>query len=743
MIATLDSSALPLADFVETFGSGLLESVANQHPPVYAGTPNDRRDAVMNRLARSPFDAQREAVQAIAALLLDAGEKASVLNGEMGVGKTMVAIAAAAVLHHEGYRRTLVLSPPHLVYKWRREILETVPEATVVVCNGPDALAKLMALRTLIGTGAPRRPLFVVLGRVRMRMDFHWRPVIGRKVDADSGRAVAACPRCGGTLVDDKNDPLPPDAARFDEQRGTCPECGEALWTLVHPKRRNRDYRGVVRDGLLQLPTVGPKTADRILDTFGEEAVGGLLAENVYDVVNLMDEEGELVFSDRQAARMERALGRLEFSFAKGGYQVTEAIKRYLPQGFFGLLVADEAHEYKNAGSSQGQAFGVLSAKATKVLLLTGTLMGGYADDIFHLLWRAMPQRMVEDGYRYNGRGSLGSAAMAFMRHHGVLKEIHKHREVEEGDHATSKGKRISVHTAKGPGFGPLGIMRYVVPYTVFMKLRDLGEGVLPDYQEELVEVEMSEAQAEAYAKLRLELNDALGKALRAGDYSLLGVVLNALLAWQETCFRPEVVKHPHTRDLLAFVPSIAEEEVPTPKERKLVELCREEREVGRRVLAYTTYTGTRDTTGRLRSLLEREGLKVAVLRASVKTDRREEWIADQVERDVDVVLTNPDLVRTGLDLLEFPTIVFLQTGYSVYTLQQAARRSWRIGQTEEVRVIFLGYKETAQTACLELMAKKIAVSQSTSGDMPESGLDVLNQGGESVEVELARRLVA
>ena len=75
-------------------------------------------------------------------------------------------------------------------------------------------------------------------------------------------------------------------------------------------------------------------------------------------------------------------------------------------------------------------------------------------------------------------------------------------------------------------------------------------------------------------------------------------------------------------------------------------------------------------------------------------------------------------------------------------TLQQAARRSWRIGQKQSVKVIFLGYADTSQMHCLALMAKKIAVSQSTSGDVPESGLDVLNQDGDSVEVALARQLV-
>ncbi|KXC26729.1 hypothetical protein AW888_06665 [Pseudomonas aeruginosa] len=71
--------------------------------------------------------------------------------------------------------------------------------------------------------------------------------------------------------------------------------------------------------------------------------------------------------------------------------------------------------------------------------------------------------------------------------------------------------------------------------------------------------------------------------------------------------------------------------------------------------------------------------LKVAVLRASVDTARREDWILDQIDRGIDALITNPELVKTGLDLRDFPTIAFLQTGYNVYTLQQAARRSWRI----------------------------------------------------------------
>ncbi len=76
----------------------------------------------------------------------------------------------------------------------------------------------------------------------------------------------------------------------------------------------------------------------------------------------------------------------------------------YLPQGYFGLLIADDGHEYKNEGSAQGQAMGGLARKASKALLLTGTLMGGYADDLFYLLYRLYPEIFIEDPFAH-GRG--------------------------------------------------------------------------------------------------------------------------------------------------------------------------------------------------------------------------------------------------------------------------------------------------------------------------------------------------
>ncbi len=756
---------IPLSQFIAEFGHGLLEAVQKQNPSIYDGNPDLVRKELMEGLLRKPFEPQQEVVQAVSKLLIDHKQPAAIINAEMGTGKTMMAIAAAAVLHEEGYTRSLVISPPHLVYKWRREIKATVHNARVWILNGPDTLRKLLELRAM--QCKPQVPEFFIMGRVRMRMGFNWKPAFSiRKMLVGEGEhkqrvRYAACPSCGGLLLDDDGNPVSAlmAGAILNEKRASCQhkvfrkvasedgvsrvaerDCGERLWTLVSKNGQPMNTKELVAKSLCQIPTIGDKTAANLLDKFGADMLSGMLNDNVYEFINLMDEDGELYFNDRQARRMERAMANIEFSFGQGGYQPTEFIKRYLPQGYFGLLIVDEGHEYKNESSAQGQAMGVLAAKCQKILLLTGTLMGGYADDLFYLLHRLNPSMMIEDGFDYNERNTLGTASMGFMREHGILKDIYK--ETEGGSHRTARGNTVAHRTSKGPGFSPMGIMRYILPITVFLKLKDIGGDILPPYQEYFKEVLMTSEMRAMYHSLSATLTGELREALRKGDTSLLGVVLNVLLAWPDTCFRDELVRHPRTKEQIAYLVEIFDDNTLTPKEQELLEICRSNKLRGRRVLVYTTYTGKRDTAARLKGFLEKEGFKVAVLRSSVDAVKREDWLFDQVDRGVDIIITNQELVKTGLDMLEFPTIVFMQSGYNVYTVQQAARRSWRIGQEEDVEVWYLGYEDSAQMQCLELMAKKIAVSQSTSGDMPDSGLDVLNQSGDSIEVALAKQLL-
>lgn len=751
-------ATLSLAAFVEDFGSGLMEAVRSQNPPIFTGETKPEREALLAGLKRKLFSAQAKAVHAAATLLCDHDEKSAIINGEMGVGKTSVGIAIAAVLHAEGYSRTLILSPPHLVYKWRREILDMVPQAEVVILNGADTINTLQRLRQT-ADHPPKHPAFYILGRVRLRMGHHWRvavkprlagatlrtPQDNREAEVDHRYGLrqrfASCPQCYALVKSALGVPLLVDQMLTNRKK-SCESCGSPLWTQIHPEstRGESASSGSVLKTLCQLPGIGEKRAKQLMARFGEPFLERCLSDNSQQFIQLMDENGEFIFSDKHAAQLSRALACTEITLGQSGYQASEYIKRYLPKHFFSLLIADEAHDYKSAHSAQGQAMGVLADQVKKMVLLTGTLMGGYADDLFFLLWRISPRTMMEDGYRYNARGSLGSAAMAFLETHGVLKKTFRTTK-EDSDFRTAKAKRETMHVTKAPGFGPLGIMQYLLPVTVFIKLRDIDGQILPPYTEQLIPVTMTTEQTAEYLPLERKLMEVLRDALKRGDHSLLGVVINCLLAWPDCCFREETVRHPRTQSILRTVPAVLTEEA-SPKEEAMIQLCLDAKNAGRRTLLYTVYTGTRDTTGRLKSLLERVGLKPAVLRASVAADKREEWIADQVERDIDVLICHPELVKTGLDLLAFPTIVFMQTGFSVYTLMQASRRSWRIGQKQAVEVYFLGYEDTAQSRCLSLMAQKIAVTQSTAGTMPESGLDVLNQNADSVEVALAKQLL-
>jgi hypothetical protein len=122
-------------------------------------------------------------------------------------------------------------------------------------------------------------------------------------------------------------------------------------------------------------------------------------------------------------------------------------------------------------------------------------------------------------------------------------------------------------------------------------------------------------------------------------------------------------------------------------------------------------------------------------------TQKREEWYDRQLESGVEVVVCHPKLVETGLDLLAFPTLYFYQTGYSLHTLRQASRRSWRIGQRHPVRVKVLTYKGTMQEVCLRLMGRKMLVALMIEGKFSGEGLQSLD-ANEDLMSAMARELV-
>ena len=134
------------------------------------------------------------------------------------------------------------------------------------------------------------------------------------------------------------------------------------------------------------------------------------------------------------------------------------------------------------------------------------------------------------------------------------------------------------------------------------------------------------------------------------------------------------------------------------------------------------------DSQQKLKKLLTDEGYRTEILTNKIKTTNREEWVQKKLAAGMRVLITNPSLVETGLDLNAFTTLVFYSMGYKLFTLRQASRRSWRINQkAPAVKVYMLYYEDTMQQKCLKLMASKLAVAGLIEGNFSEEGLAAMS----------------
>lgn len=413
-------------------------------------------------------------------------------------------------------------------------------------------------------------------------------------------------------------------------------------------------------------------------------------------------------------------------------------LRRYPPakyiskkmKGYFDYLIADEVHELKGE-TAQGTSFGQLSASCKKTIALTGTLAGGYASNLFYILYRMFPQKLSQ----YFSYDKITD----FVDKYGFTERQFEKRDSDYYMNTSSFGyKGRLLNTKELPGISPMVFPHFLMDSCIYASLADLQID-LPDYKEEVKIIDMDESLEKAYS----ELQDVLIRAIREDkkwSKALLSTYLVNLLSYPDKFFDNEPILHPHYNQVL-YRPRELSKDVIYPKERELIDIVREEKAEGRRVFVYVQYTNRRDVTKRLEHILQSKGFSTAVLHSNtVKQEKREDWIDTKVFQGVDVIIANPELVKTGLDLLAFPTIVFFQTGYSLYTLMQAARRSWRIGQDRDVRVYFMAYRNTMQEKAMQLMGKKYEASMVVNGKFSLEGLAQM-AGDDSMVVALAKAL--
>jgi hypothetical protein len=683
-----------IAEYLSRFSTELGDRILRVYPALQA--PNDPVSERFETLLRRPFASQRLAAMGIVKRWQRA--KAAAVVAECGTGKTLMALSAIHV--HSGGRpyAALVMAPPNIVGKWCREVLITIPGARVFLVDG---------LRTPGGSSVPNGVNEVRYrkgGIVREGLQTSLTELrLSRNSESARARWKKICPGPSFWVVGR-------DKAKLS-----------FFWKHSYSLARSGPHLGTV---------VNPETGMPIL--VDDERVLASEFENA--------RRSEILgsASPREGAGKDRRELYSPLWQADGSrirrFAPIEFIGRYMP-GFFEYGIADEVHELSN-DTAQGNALGTLARSVEKIAVLTGTLMGGYADDLFNVLYRLEPHKMVAEGYEWGEPGIRN-----FAESYGVLERV---TIIRPEENACSKAK-VTKQVKRKPGASPLLFGKFLMELGAFVSLEDVS-GELPAYREEVIGVDMDEPLAKAYADLEKQIKEALEE--HRGNHSVISTALNALLAYPDrpygfgdligTEYDPE--SHRREPFLIAHTQDLSEDVV-YAKERQLIEHIKEDISRGRKCQVYAVYTGKRDVTGRLERILAKEGIRVSVLTTQVPPDQREAWYERQLRNGMQVCIAHPRLVSVGMDLLWAPSIYFVQTGYSIYTLRQASRRSWRIGQRSNVVVRFLSYNETMQTSCLRLMGKKLLVSLAMEGKFSNEGLQGL-EDDDDVLTAMARELV-
>ena len=628
--------------------------------------------------------------------------RAAAVIGECGTGKTLIALAAIHC-HAEGKPYTaLALVPGHLTLKMAREIFQTLPCVRVFFID---------ALRDRARNGSPyginevrlrhgkivREGFHTTLTDLRLRKNYksareRWRQEIS------SGPSLFIVGRDRAKL------------GWFWRHAYRVAQCGRYQGSVVNADTGRPIYVGDER---------------LLASDFNKVRLSEILGGHSEEEDHTSTKSRRMLYSPLWQAdgKRIRRVAPMEF------------ISRYLP-GFFDYGIGDEVHQLTAGDTAQGNALGTLAACTDRLVVLTGTLLSGYADDLYHLLFRLEAEKMVGLGYEWGEAG-----VRSFAETYGVLEKI---TTIQPADNACSKA-RVTTQVKRRPGASPLLFGKFLMELGAFISLEDISCD-LPTYTEEVIGVEMDPALRAAYRQLEDDVKRALKE--HRGNQSVMSVGLNALLMYPDRPYEVgelygwEFNEETGRREkfLIAQAEDLDRERLQA-KERRLLEIVQAEVRAGRRCHIYAVYTQKRDVTRRLESILAREGIRVAVLTSDVPTEKREAWIEKKLAEGVRVTISHPKIIETGLDLLSHPTLIFYESGYSLHTLRQASRRSWRIGQRQAVRVFYLHYEDTVQTTCLRLMGKKLLVSLAMEGKFSEEGLQALGDG-EDMLTAMARELV-
>lgn len=664
--------------------------------------------------------------------------------------------------------RNIVMCPGHIVKKWANHIRKEIPYAKVTILNDFSQLLEIKKR----GIERTERE-FYVISKDFAKLSYQKKPIptkrryyyIMKKVCLDCESDVYTpgkiCPHCNSSNI----------SFVKSGYKGTgmvCPECNNILIPYKTAKLQNNLDGDEITQPLDHTSFTHQCDSNSKCYYCDSELwqphvanLGNTGKSNIWYRVthyaNKARKNTKTVWVHRSYDNEyfnligEKPLNIIDTNVYQGTRKVAPGvyIKKQL-KGFFDFAIFDEVHELKSGTSAQANCMSAIISASKKHLALTGTIAGGMANHIFYLIFRLDPSRMISKGYKWDNE-------VKFSEKYGVIERKFEANDTDGQYNSSSRGRQKGSPSVR-PGISPLIFMDFLLDKTVFLDLSDLSK-YLPPLKEkvELVEIpkyietpngDVIENPECAMLKGYNIVIHSLKMLSRQkdGGRGILSTMLQFSLSYLDKPYGVSPILSPKTGAIIAKpynYPSYANPNNLLSKEKKLIEIVNKEQKEGRNIVVYAEFTGSPETcvSYRLKEILELHcNLKgqVEIIDSSYPAaSKREEWMHKKAAEGIKVFITNPRNVETGLDFCfdykgvsyNFPTLIFYQMGYSLFTIWQASRRHYRLNQRKECRTYYLAVKNTIQEAVIGLIAEKMAATSAIQGKFSTEGLSAMANG--------------
>ena len=358
----------------------------------------------------------------------------------------------------------------------------------------------------------------------------------------------------------------------------------------------------------------------------------------------------------------------------------------------FDSLIWDEFHNERNISSATGNTFGNFLNMSKIKILLSGTMTNGNVSSLFPLLMRLIPRTMLKDGYTMKDMDK-------FINTYGSLKAVSNIN--DDTQRITSRTMFKDSDYKEIAGISPVVFTKYLSNICVSATMDDLGIDMV-DYKEYPIEIKMEDTLKRNLSRLQSELKQNAAFNFEMYNTSVLRHYLNNPFGWNYL----ELINNKQELVRINF-PNL-NPDVTLTKEQAILDLVKDELSLNRKCLVYTDFTGGNSKyqdddmiSQRLENLFKKNNIKAKILKASIKPIDRMDYI--NKNSDVEVWITNPTLVKEGLDLINYPTIIYYNFDYEPLKIQQGAHRAWRSTQKN--------YCKTYYMYCVDTIEEKIIKS--------------------------------